>query len=337
MYHDVTIIIPTIDTSAYLLQCVLNIKKISNSIKIIIISDKKITDDKLLKNKFLKTIQFKKKITISKKRNIGVKKAKTKFIGFIDSDAYPHKNWIKNSIKILNKNKNIFLVGGPNVSPQNQSFFKNLISDVQKSFLISGKWSFQKRLSSSRFTENLYSCNMIMKKKYFLLVDGMDENLIAGEDFDFCQRIRKLNKQVFFNKHSIVYHHDRNLKNFITQKIIRGFTIVDQIKKKTLVFKNNILSFIFYQLIPLYFFIFNLFCAWFYFYEFNNFYISNLIIFIYSIYISLLIFSAKYSKKNILKFPLVLLLIYIGNLLIGFGSFISIFGFKNIINFYKNT
>ena len=102
-------------------------------------------------------------------------------------------------------------------------------------------------------------------------------------------------------------------------------------------FKNNILSFIFYQLIPLYFFIFNLFCAWFYFYEFDNFYISNLIIFIYSIYISLLIFSAKYSKKNILKFPLVLLLIYIGNLLIGFGSFISIFGFKNIINFYKNT
>ena len=60
MYHDVTIIIPTIDTSAYLLQCVLNIKKISNSIKIIIISDKKITDDKLLKNKFLKIIQFKK-------------------------------------------------------------------------------------------------------------------------------------------------------------------------------------------------------------------------------------------------------------------------------------
>ena len=237
MYHDVTIIIPTIDTSAYLLQCVLNIKKISNSIKIIIISDKKITDDKLLKNKFLKIIQFKKKITISKKRNIGVKKAKTKFIGFIDSDAYPHKNWIKNSIKILNKNKNIFLVGGPNVSPQNQSFFKNLISDVQKSFLISGKWSFQKRLSSSRFTENLYSCNMITKKEYFLLVDGMDENLIAGEDFDFCQRIRKLNKQVFFNKHSIVYHHDRNLKNFITQKIIRGFTIVDQIKKRHLCLK----------------------------------------------------------------------------------------------------
>ena len=35
------------------------------------------------------------------------------------------------------------------------------------------------------------------EERIFLLVDGMDENLIAGEDFDFCQRIRKLNKQVF--------------------------------------------------------------------------------------------------------------------------------------------
>jgi GT2 family glycosyltransferase len=74
-------------------------------------------------------------------------------------------------------------------------------------------------------------------KKYYLSVNGMDETLIAGEDFDFCERIRKLNKKVFYNKNSVVFHHDRNLKNFITQKIIRGFTIVDQIKKKHLFLK----------------------------------------------------------------------------------------------------
>jgi GT2 family glycosyltransferase len=337
MYHDITIIIPTIDSNIYLIQCVSCIKKISSLIKIIIISDKKITDTKLHKHKFVKIIYSKKKLTISRKRNIAVHEAKTNFIGFIDSDAYPHKNWIINSIKILNKNKNIFLVGGPNISPPKQNFFKDLISDVQKSFLISGKWAFQKRLSNSRFTENLYSCNMITKKKYYISVKGMDEKLIAGEDFDFCQRIRKLDKKVFYNKGSVVFHHDRNLKNFITQKIVRGFTIVDQIKKKTLVFKDNIGHFIFYQMIPLYFFIFNLFCVSYYFSEFKNYYISKIILFIYIFYLFLLLISSKYSKKNILKFPLVLFLIYIGNLLIGFGSFISIFGFKNIINFYKNT
>ena len=90
-------------------------------------------------------------------------------------------------------------------------------------------------------------------------------------------------------------------------------------------------------MIPLYFFIFNLFCVAYFFAEFKNFYISNLILIIYSSYLFLLLISSKYSKKNFLKFPLVLCLIYLGNLLIGLGSFISIFGFKNITNFYKNT
>ena len=44
------------------------------------------------------------------------------------------KNWIKNSIKILNKDESIYLVGGPNISPPDQNFFKKLVSDVQKSF-----------------------------------------------------------------------------------------------------------------------------------------------------------------------------------------------------------
>ena len=229
MYRDITIIIPTINCNKYLVQCVSKIKKISNLIKIIIISDEKIVNKNLLKYKFIKIINPKKKLTISKKRNIAVNKVKTNFIGFIDSDAYPHKDWIKNGIKILNKNKNIFLIGGPNISPQSQNFFKNIVSDVQKSFLISGKWAFQKRLSYSRFTQNLYSCNMITKKKYYLTVKGMNENLLAGEDYDFCQKIIKKDKKVFFNKYSVVYHHERSIKNFFIQKIIRGFTIVDQI------------------------------------------------------------------------------------------------------------
>ena len=337
MYQDITIVIPTINFSNYLLQCVMTIKKISNSIKIIIISDKKISNQKLLKSKFVKIILNKKKLTISKKRNIGVYNATTKFIGFIDSDAYPHKDWIKNSINILKRNKNIFLVGGPNVSPPKQDYFKTLISDVQKSFLISGKWAFQKRFSHSRYTENLYSCNMITKRDYYFFIKGMNEKLIAGEDYDFCQRIRKIGKKVYFNKNSIVFHHDRSFKNFLTQKIVRGYTIVDQIKKKSLVFKDNVKQFIFYQLVPFYFLIFNMLCLIYYITGIRTSFISNIIIFIYAIYSILLINSSRYSESNILNLPFVFLLIYIGNLLIGFGSLISFFNMKNIINYYKNT
>ena len=336
MYQDVTIVIPTISFNNYLLQCVTKIKQISNLIKIIIVSDNRIDDAELLKFKFIKIILNKKKLTISKKRNIGVHKAKTNYIGFIDSDAYPHKHWIKNSIKILRKDKNIFLVGGPNVSPPDQNYLKTLVSDTQKSFLISGKWAFQKRLSKSRYTENLYSCNMVTKREYFIFVKGMNDKLIAGEDYDFCQRIRKIGKKVYFNKSSIVFHHDRSIKNFFIQKIIRGYTIVEQIKKKSIVFKNNIKEFIFYQLIPLYFFLFNLLSISYFFSGIRNNYISNVIILIYIFYLILLLISTRYNEKNILNYPFILLLIFLGNLSIGFGSLISIFGLNNIINYYKN-
>ena len=62
MYHDITIIIPTIDSNRYLIQCVSCIKKISSLIKIIIISDKKITDTQLFKHKFVKIIYSKKNL-----------------------------------------------------------------------------------------------------------------------------------------------------------------------------------------------------------------------------------------------------------------------------------
>lgn len=239
MYKDITIVIPTISFTDYLSQCISEIKKISKNIKIIIIADKNINKKRITKYRSTHFIVTKKKYTISKKRNIGVRYAKTKYIGFIDSDAYPNKNWIKTAIKILKNKKKTYLVGGPNISPPNQSIGKKIISEVQKSFLISGKWSFQKILSRSRYTENLYSCNMVIKKKNYLKVGGMNEELIAGEDYDFCEKIRSLGKKIYFNSKTIVYHHDRSVKNFLFQKIIRGYTIVDQIKKKSLVYLKN--------------------------------------------------------------------------------------------------
>ena len=336
MYKDITIVVPTIGFTDYLDQCISEIKKISKYIKIIIIADKNINKKQIINNSNTHLIVTKKKFTISKKRNIGVSYAKTKYIGFIDSDAYPDKNWIKTAIKILENKKEIYLVGGPNISPPNQSIGKKIISEVQKSFLISGKWNFQKMLSSSRYSENLYSCNMIMKKKYYLKVGGMNEGLIAGEDYDFCEKIRNLGKKIYFNSKTIVYHHDRSVKNFLIQKIMRGYTIVDQIKKKSLVYLKNKSQFFFYQLIPLYFFLFVIF-------SFLNFFLFNLaneinflIKVIFCLYLITLIVSVKFSLKNFLILPLVITLIFVGNFLIGFGSFISIFGFNNIINYYKN-
>ena len=52
------------------------------------------------------------KINMSKKRNIAAKKFKSKYIAFIDSDAYPNKNWLRFAVKYL-KQKKGEVVGGP--------------------------------------------------------------------------------------------------------------------------------------------------------------------------------------------------------------------------------
>ena len=336
MYNNITIIIPTIIVNNQLLQCIEKIRKISSKIKIIILFDKKTINAALSKYKNIKLIFLKKKFTISKKRNLGVKKSKTKYIGFIDSDAYPDKNWIKNSLNVLKNNKEIFLVGGPNISPIGQSISKRLISEVQKSFLISGKWSFQKSVSHSRFTENLYSCNMIMEKKYYLIVKGMDEKLVTGEDYDFCQRIKNIGGKVFFNMNSIVYHHDRSFKNFFFQKIIRGYTISNQIKNRALVFNKNKYSFYTYQLVPFYFFIFSCLSTLYFLFYGTEKIINSLLISIYTVYLILIFISLKISTQNLLLIPKVVILIIFGNLLIGLGSLISFLGFDEVTKFYKN-
>jgi len=339
-YNNITVIIPAIVFNAYLNKCIETIFSISNHIKIILICDN--VSNKLQELKFkyknLKIIVPHLNINISQKRNLGAKNTETKYIAFIDSDAYPEKNWIKNSLKVLENNKNIYIVGGPNISPLSQNFQKGIIGEVQKSFLITGKWSFQKRISKSRYCRNLYSCNMIMIKDFYLNNDGMNESLNTGEDYDFCNKINDNNKRVFFNKSSIVYHYDRNFINFIIQKIIRGYTIVDQIKKKTSLFKENLFNFFLYQLLPLYFLIF-IFISFFILKDifFSAFFFKINIITLYIFYFITSIYSLRHiEKKNIKYFPIIIFFTILGNIFIGLGSLLSIFNINKIYKIYKN-
>jgi GT2 family glycosyltransferase len=340
-YNNITVIIPAINFNGYLDNCLKKIFTISFDIKIILVCDKISYKFKELELKYknLEIIIPKVNFNISQKRNLAAKKTKTKYIAFIDSDAYPDKYWIKNSLEILNDNKEIFLVGGPNISPLHQNYQKKIIGEVQKSFLITGKWNFQKFISKSRFCQNLYSCNMIMFKEFYINNGGMNELLNTGEDYDFCNKINDNGKRIFFNISSIVYHYDRNFINFIIQKIIRGYTIIDQIKKRTSLFKKNILEFLIYQLAPLYFLMFvilSLFILKGFF--LNYFFLKFFIISIFVLYLLTSIYSLRHvDKKNFINLPIILIFTILGNLAIGLGSFLSFFNLNKIYKIYKNN
>tara|TARA_B100000035_G_C20981532_1_gene545665 strand:- start:16 stop:801 length:786 start_codon:yes stop_codon:yes gene_type:complete len=116
----VTIIIPYKNNLKYLFPAIKSIFRQSyKNFKIIIIYD---DDDKSDLNKiknFLKIINNKKKISIKilvnqnsigagYSRNIGIKKSKTKYVAFLDSDDLWTKNKLKTQIHFMEKNKQVF-------------------------------------------------------------------------------------------------------------------------------------------------------------------------------------------------------------------------------------
>ena len=126
---DFTIIIPCIYFKD-VKDCIKNIRKNYEKIQIIVSLNK--IKNKKNKDKNLKII-VSKYIEIGKKRNIAVNACKTKYLAFIDSDAYPEKNWIESTFKYL-KRKNVGVVSGPHIDPPNQSYFQMIVGLVKKSF-----------------------------------------------------------------------------------------------------------------------------------------------------------------------------------------------------------
>ena len=94
--NNFTIIIPCINFKD-VKKSIINIRKIYKKTKIIVCLNQKIKNKK---DKNLKLIYTNLK-GIGAKRNLAVKMTKTKYIAFIDSDAYPSDGWLQNSLKIF--------------------------------------------------------------------------------------------------------------------------------------------------------------------------------------------------------------------------------------------
>ena len=94
---DISILIPSKIIDDNLRYCIKQIRKFYKNIKIILVLDKP-SESKMDKNI---QIAISGNETIGFKRNLGLKYVITKFVSFIDSDAYPNKNWLILGIKNL--------------------------------------------------------------------------------------------------------------------------------------------------------------------------------------------------------------------------------------------
>ena len=161
--NDFTIIIPCIRYQD-VKNCIKQIRKKYKKIKIIVCLNKINLKQKRKKNiKFILT----KTDSIAEKRNISVNNCKTKYMAFLDSDAYPDEGWIESSFRFLKKKKN-FILAGPHVDPLKQNESQKLIGLIKKSFLITMKPKLQKSNSEKvQYVSFMPSVNWILSKNFF--------------------------------------------------------------------------------------------------------------------------------------------------------------------------
>jgi len=151
------------------------------------------------------------KVNPAEKRDIGLKYAKGDILAFIDDDAYPAKDWLKNAA-INFKNEEVAAVGGPAVTPPNDTMRQKASGLIFSSYIVSGNFRYRYVPDKRREVNDFPSCNLLVRKSVMLELGGFDTALWPGEDTKLCLDItRKLGRKIIYDPEVLVYHHRRDI------------------------------------------------------------------------------------------------------------------------------
>lgn len=209
LYPFVSIIIPCSVIDKYTRECLAKFRKLDypgSQYEIIVLPD---TD----RDNFMNVDNIKVyptgPLTPGAKRNIGIKMAKGEILAFIDSDAYPRKDWLKNAMKYLD-DPLVAGVGGPGITPDEDSLLQKASGHVFSSFMIGGLSSRYKEKHTLE-SDDIHSCNFITRKEVLKKVGEWNEKYWPGEDTLICLAIRKAGKKLIEASDVVVYHHRKPL------------------------------------------------------------------------------------------------------------------------------
>lgn len=172
------------------------------------------------------------RLTIAALRNYGVYNSTGKVLAFLDSDCVIQKDWLMNALKIL-KDKEIGATGCSYGVPENASW-------VVKAWYLP-------RQDSLREVSFIPSGNLVVPRAIFEQVRGFNEQLITGEDYEFCQRVHASGHRIMASGLVQAIHLDNtdSLKKLLKKEIWYGEGMLPSINVRTLLNKTILVCHIF--------------------------------------------------------------------------------------------
>ncbi len=151
------------------------------------------------------------KVRPAEKRNLGIEAATGEIVAFVDDDATPLQGWLEYAIPYFSDTE-IGAVGGPGLTPPDDSFMSKMGGRVYANFLVSGPY--RRRYTPTRVCDedDLPSCNLLVRKDILSELGGFNTEFWPGEDTILCLGIvRLLNCRMLYDPRVQVTHHRRPL------------------------------------------------------------------------------------------------------------------------------
>jgi cellulose synthase/poly-beta-1,6-N-acetylglucosamine synthase-like glycosyltransferase len=192
--------------------------------EILVVSDTKVD----IKEPNVKIILTNKEKTgPAEKRDLALKKARGEICAFIDDDAYPDADWLKNGIEGF-KDKSIVAVGGPGLTPPEDGFWEQITGLTYQSRFCGGSIQHRFTKSDKRLVTDYPAYNLLVKTDVLKKVGGYGSHFYGGEDTFLCLKLIQEGGKILYDPEVVVYHHRRGLPSGYLHQIAnigthRGF------------------------------------------------------------------------------------------------------------------
>lgn len=194
--------------------------------EIIIVCDKEVVTPQL-RSEIRLLLTHQKATGPAEKRDLAIKQAKGEICAFIDDDAYPDPDWIKNAVAWFS-NPEIVAVGGPGLTPPSDSFWEKMSGLILQSYFGSG--GIQGRfypVNRHFFIKEQPAYNLFIRTEVLKRVGSYGTKLYGGEDMVVCMKVKEHGK-IFYTPDVVVYHHRRafprgHLKQISSVGLKRGY------------------------------------------------------------------------------------------------------------------
>jgi len=146
------------------------------------------------------------------KRDLSLLHAGGEILAFIDDDAYPRQDWLKNAVRFF-ADESIGVVCGPAVTPPEDNIFQQASGKVYESRLCCGPYTYRYRPEKGREVDVFFpTVNFIVRKDIFAEAGGFACSYYPGEDAKLCAKITgKVGKRIIYDPEILVWHHRREL------------------------------------------------------------------------------------------------------------------------------